>query len=159
MRSAALKTAARETSGAARNLEDLVGYRLRRVGALVIKELGGIFGAVGLAPGQFSILMLIGAHPHSSQSDLALLAGVDRSTLVPVIERLLTLGYITRLQNESDRRAYRLQISTAGRRAVEKATPLAESFERRVTKGFAADDKRRLLIALQQIEESLTSAG
>jgi len=138
-----------------RDLEGLVGYQLRRVGAQVVKELSRIFGVVGLAPGQFSILMLIAEHPGCFQMDLARLANVDRSTLVPMIERLAQLKFIKRSQSDTDRRAFHLQVTARGRKAIDQVMPDLRAFEETLTDAMSAREKTSLLRSLRHVEEAL----
>ncbi len=138
-----------------RDLHNLVGYQLRRVGALVVKELGRIFGEVGLAPGQFSILTLIAENPGCFQMDLARLARVDRSTLVPVIERLINLKLIARSQSREDRRAYHLNVTARGRKAIEQVTPDLRAFEEAIIDGMGEREKKALLRSLRRVEQAL----
>jgi len=138
-----------------RDLHNLVGYQLRRVGALIVKELGRIFAEIGLAPGQFSILTLIAENPDCFQMDLARLARVDRSTLVPVIERLINLKLIARSQSREDRRAYHLNVTACGRNAIEQVTPDLRAFEEAITDGMGEREKKALLLSLQHVEKAL----
>jgi DNA-binding MarR family transcriptional regulator len=150
------RPAGKRAGAAQRDPDALVGYRLRRVGALVIRRLGDVFGSAGLAPGQFSILVLIDRHPGSSQSDIARLARVDRSTLVPIIARLRRLELIARDENAADRRAFRVATTAKGKRAIRKVLPEAQRFERRLTRNLAAGEKARLLRSLAKIEAALS---
>ncbi len=138
-----------------RDLQQLVGYQLRRVGSLVVKELSYIFSGIGLAPGQFSILMLIAEHPGCFQMDLARLANVDRSTLVPMIERLTRLKFIKRDQSDDDRRAFHLHLTSRGRKAIDQVMPDLRSFEQTITDGMGAREKTALLQSLHHVEQAL----
>ncbi len=144
-----------DTAAPGRDLEGLVGYQLRRVGAEVVKELSRIFSAVDLAPGQFSILMLIAEHSGCFQMDLARLANVDRSTLVPMIERLARLKFIKRSQSDTDRRAFHLQVTARGRKAIDEVMPGLGDFEQTLTNAMSAREKTALLRSLRHVEEAL----
>ncbi len=138
-----------------RDLEGLVGYQLRRVGAEVVKELSRIFSVVGLAPGQFSVLMLIAEHPGCFQMELARLANVDRSTLVPMIERLAQLKFIRRRQSDTDRRAFHLRVTARGRKAIDQVMPDLRAFEETLTDALNAREKTALLRSLRHVEDAL----
>ncbi len=154
-----IKTAHQRASGDTvaprRDLQRLVGYQLRRVGSLVVKELSRILSVVGLAPGQFSILMLIDEHISCFQMDLARLANVDRSTLVPMIERLVRLKFIKRSQSDDDGRAFHLQVTPRGRKAIEQVMPDLRAFEETITDAMSAREKSALLQSLHRVEEAL----
>ncbi|MFQ5562524.1 MAG: MarR family winged helix-turn-helix transcriptional regulator [Parvularculaceae bacterium] len=139
----------------ARDMEGLAGYRLRRVGALVVKELGAIFNKIGLAPGQFSVLTLIAQNPGRTQTRLAEMARIDRSTLVPVIDRLEALGFVNRKPSERDRRAYALFVTPKARKAAAQVLPELEAFEDGISVAMTRKEKAGLLSALQKIETTL----
>ena len=138
-----------------RNLDQIVGYQMRRVGSLVTRELAGVFGAVGLAPGQFSILMIVAENPGSTQSEIAALARLDRSTLALVLTRLRRLGFVRRVADSGDRRANRIHATEAGERAIRSVLPRLAHFERRIAGEFSAAEKQAFLEGLSRIEEAI----
>jgi len=153
---AAARTKVRGAPAAAsRDFSRLVGYQLRRVGALVSKQAAAIFETIDLAPGQFSILALIADHPDCSQSNLAELARINKATLTPVIERLQALQYIARAPNEKDRRAYRLSVTARGRQAIARVSPKLAAFEQLITADLAADQIDNILFALRSVEAAI----
>lgn len=138
-----------------RDLDQIVGYQLRRVGSLVTRELASVFSAVGLAPGQFSILMIVAENPGCTQSQIASLARLDRSTLALVLARLRRLGLIRRVTDSGDRRANRVHATDAGETAIRSVLPRLARFEQRIAGGFSPSEKRAFLQSLSKIEEAV----
>jgi DNA-binding MarR family transcriptional regulator len=70
---------------------------------------------------QIIVLDAIEKHPDMSQTDVVELTGVDRSTLADIIKRLVKRGYIARVDNKADARAYQLRLTAEGRKALHGA--------------------------------------
>ena len=84
-------------------LPTLLGYQLRRAQLAVFENFAEVVGASELTPGQFGVLVVIDANPGLSQTRLGGALGVDRSTVVAVIDRLEQRGLVLR-QAGKDRR-------------------------------------------------------
>src|SRR6056297_282347 len=107
-------------------LSELVGYNLRRAQIGVFQGLQAALGAFDVTPGQFGVLYLIYRNPGASQSDLGAALGIDRSSMVAVIDRLEKRGLVVRAPSREDRRSYALKLSDAGRDAVSRMIPLVQ---------------------------------
>lgn len=95
-------------------LPDLVGYNLRKAQSAVFKHFSRTVSSHDVSPGHFGVLVLIEANPGMSQTTLARALGVDRSSIVPVIDHLEGEGLVTREKKPSDRRTHELQLTTYG---------------------------------------------
>ena len=115
-------------------LPQLVGYHLRRAQGVVFDDFLRTMAAHRITPGQFGVLTLIAANPGLSQSALARAIGVERSTMVEVIDRLQARGLVERRPSAADRRSYALGLGAAGRRLLARLKPMVRHHERRVTK-------------------------
>src|SRR5271170_7385927 len=69
-------------------LEHLLGYSLRRAQICVFQDFAAEMIEFGLTPGQLGALFLIEANRGLSQSELGIALGIDRSSVVPLIDRL-----------------------------------------------------------------------
>ncbi len=138
-----------------RDLDQIVGYQLRRVGSLVTRELAAVFSAVGLAPGQFSILLIVAENPGCTQSQIAVLARLDRSTLALVLARLRLLGFIRRAADAGDRRSNRIHATEKAELAIQTVLPSLARFERRITIEFSATEKQAFLRCLSKIDRTI----
>ncbi len=129
-----------------------VGYQLRRTYGAVRKNLIKIFGDEGLAPGQFSILMLIAANPGHTQTAISELARLDRSTIVPTISHLEKIGLVERQKSKTDARAHAVYITRKGQEALGVIAPKLKQSENRLTADFSESEKEAFLAALRNIE-------
>ena len=71
-------------------LPSLLGYVLRRTQSAVFEDFVATFSHAGeaLTPGEFGLLVLVDRNAGLSQMALARALGIDRSTLVPILDRL-----------------------------------------------------------------------
>ena len=132
-------------------LPELVGYHLRRAQGVVFDDFLRTMATQRIAPGQFGVLVLIAANPGLSQSALARAVGVERSTMVEVIDRLQARGLVERRPSAADRRSYALGLSAAGRRLLTRLKPMVRRHERRVTKRLDDAEKATLIGLLRRL--------
>jgi DNA-binding MarR family transcriptional regulator len=112
------------------------------------------FRHLQLAPGQYSALVLISLNPGRSQIDLAAAAGLDGSTMVPITDRFVKLGWVRRVRRKSDRRVYSLRITPAGRAVLDEARPMIAARDKKLGSVLSARGRDELIGMLARICES-----
>jgi DNA-binding MarR family transcriptional regulator len=137
-----------------RALEDFIGFELRRAYNASARKFVEIMTDLSLKPGQYSLMLAIERVPGSTQSTVARLLSVDRSTMVPLLNQLERKGYVQRVRRADDRRAYALQLTPVGSGILHKSRELIELHERTITRGFSASDRASLLAGLRRIGQN-----
>jgi DNA-binding MarR family transcriptional regulator len=132
-------------------LNSLIGYHLRRAQVAVFQHFGEMFKAIDLTPGQLGALALIAANPGLSQSALGTGLGVDRSTVVPLIDRLEARGLVVRAPSPRDRRSHALQLSPAGTALLEAAATRVREHEAAIALRLNEAERRTLIELLSRI--------
>ncbi|WP_427885107.1 MarR family winged helix-turn-helix transcriptional regulator [Kribbella sp. GL6] len=88
---------------------------------------------VGLTPTQFLLLASTGWVEHTqgapTQQQVAETAGADRMMTSKVVKTLEDRGLLRRTADPADARAYRLQLTPAGRRTARKAIAVAQALD------------------------------
>ncbi len=79
-----------------------------------------------------------------SQQSLGAKQGIDRTTMVAVVDELERAGYVERRRDPSDRRAYSLQATAKGRRVLARAGEATEQAEAEFLAPLPPGDRRRL---------------
>jgi hypothetical protein len=69
-------------------LPDLVGYHVRLAQMAIFADFEKTLGELELSPGLFGLLVIIEANAGLKQTQLADAARLDRSTLVPALDKL-----------------------------------------------------------------------
>ena len=132
-------------------LPELVGYHLRRAQVAVFQDFVREMASFDVTPGQFGVLQVIAANPGLSQSELAKAIGVDRSTVVAVIDRLEEQDLVVRAPSPTDRRSHALRLSENGERVVEELVVRVRRHEERIAATLSPRDRARLIELLKKI--------
>ncbi len=129
-------------------LPGLLGYRLRLAQRAVFRDFAS--SVAELSPGRAGMLLLVEANPGVTQSRLADAVGLDRSTMVGVIDALEARDLIERRRG-SDRRTNGLWLTRAGRAFVARLKSRIEVHERRVAAHLTPVERDQLLALLEKL--------
>jgi DNA-binding MarR family transcriptional regulator len=132
-------------------LPDILGYHLRRAQAAVFQDFAATMNGANVTPGQFGVLALIEANAGLSQTRLAEILGIDRSTLVAVIDKLENQGLVERAARPNDRRSHALKLSREGQSRFETLAKLVKKHEARIARQLSARERQTLIELLQRI--------
>jgi DNA-binding MarR family transcriptional regulator len=111
-------------------------------------------GSVGLTTALFALLNVINAREGAIQQELGSALGIDRSTMVSLIDQLESAGLAKRRPSATDRRAREIAITPKGRRLLQRARGLTSQAEDDVLAGLSADERRELLALLRRALDS-----
>jgi DNA-binding MarR family transcriptional regulator len=100
--------------------------------------------AVLLGVKEFGALSILVEEGPLSQQRLSERQGIDRTTMVAVIDALERRGLVERRRDPHDRRAYSLSATANGRRVPRQASEAAERAEDEFLTPIPARDRRRL---------------
>ena len=129
----------------------LLGYNVRRANVKYFQNFGDIVGDHDVTPGQFGVLAIIDANPGLNQSELGQAMGVDRSTVVAVIDRLEGRGLVVRDPSPKDRRSYALRLSDTGARFLQELVPVVEQYDRQAAKALTDKEVETLVDLLRRL--------
>ena len=128
-----------------------VGFNLRMAQEASFEAFSHHSAAIGENPGRFATLTLIGRNPGIRQTELSAASGRDKSSLTPVVEDLVRRGLVERKRIDSDRRAYRLNLTAAGRKTLALMMRAARKHERNLDRIIGPRDKKRFIDTLKRI--------
>ena len=132
-------------------LPGLLGYNLRRAQLAVFQNFQSTIAPFDITPGQFGIMILIDENKGLSQSELGNAMGIDRSTMVAVIDRLENRALVVRAPSSFDRRSYALQLSTEGKQLLDKIIPAVKKHEKQMANNLSEAEYEQLLSLLGRI--------
>jgi len=153
LRQEAASRRARDT-GAALDLgmlPGLLGYRLRLAQRAVFEDFAAGVGHAEISPGLFGILIIVEANPGLKQSQLAAAAHLDRSSLVPVLDKLEARGHVTRRGSPEDRRVNGLWLTAAGAALLRTLKRRVLAHEQRVMRGLNETQRAQLFELLARV--------
>ncbi|MCW8952032.1 MAG: MarR family transcriptional regulator [Rhodospirillales bacterium] len=128
-------------------LPELVGYHIRRAQVAVFGDFATAMADRQITPGQFGILELVGKNPGLSQSALARAVGVERSTMVAVINDLEQRDFIRREPSTVDRRSHAIVLTREGGKTLLVLEQIVREHDQRVS-GHLSKKEKGLLIGL-----------
>ena len=135
----------------ASDLEDLIGYNLKRAYVIVQTDFRKALGDDGMSPRVFSALSLCVHNPSITQSELARMMGIERSGLVAIVDELEAKNHLVRAPVPGDRRVQALVPTDAGRAAYDTAISAVRAHEDRLFADMSAQEKETLLALLKKI--------
>ncbi len=135
-------------------LREFTGYSIRRTASIIHADINRSLKHLGLRMISFSVLTMVSRNPSIRQANLAEALAMERPNLVSIVSELQKVGWITRIPDPHDRRAYGLKITAIGRNVLAKATAAASAHEAKVTKDLDQDERKILVRALKKIEDT-----
>jgi DNA-binding MarR family transcriptional regulator len=132
-------------------LPGLVGYQLRLAQLSVFRDFEEHVGALGVSPGRVGVLALIEANPGVTQGELARAVGLDRSTMVPLLDGLEKRGILERRRG-ADRRTNGLWLTPSGRRLLAEVKRRTHEHEERIAAGLSRPERAQLVALLRKLQ-------
>jgi len=111
---------------------------------------------LALTPRQYSVLVILAAHPDLSQVEFSRLFGLDPATAGLVMRKLMARGLIVDRVADHDRRKRVHSLTPAGHAMLTAALPLVALSEQLATGALDRNQIARLIAHLQAIVFSLS---
>ncbi|MGH1415155.1 MAG: MarR family winged helix-turn-helix transcriptional regulator [Pelagimonas sp.] len=134
-------------------LRRFVGYHLKRTFNIIQADLTQTLKPFGLRMLTYTALVLIVDNPGLSQAQLAEAMGIERPNLVVIVDELEGRDLITRDRVPTDRRAYALKTTLAGRRLYDQALEAVIAHENQMLANIDDESRTRLIQALTDIRK------
>lgn len=110
----------------------------------VARRFGAAFAEVGLSSTQFGVLAQLAAHPGSSQGELARRVLVTAQSIGELVGSLEERGLVGRPPHPGRGRRRPVELTSAGREALERATPGVLAVNAPEALGLTADEAEEL---------------
>ena len=135
-------------------LRNLVGYQMKRAFMVIQADLLKTLKPFDLRMLTYTALVLIVDNPGMRQSQLADAMEIERPNLVVIIDELERRELIVRDRVPTDRRAYALKATLAGRQLYEKAVSAVNAHEDALLKSVDEEMLANMLTAMKLIEKT-----
>ena len=96
-------------------------------------------------------------HPGTTQQEVESAMFMDANSVVLILNELEAAQYSIRRRDPNDRRRHIVEVTPAGRRALERADKARETLEDEVLQPLSADERRTLRSLLERVLEGLFS--
>ena len=134
-------------------LSDLLGYFLRRAEVAAMQNFGEHMRPDGVSPGQLGVLLIVEANRGINQTRIGRALGIDRSTLVAIVDHLERRHLLVRRPAEGDRRSHALSLTPEGAAFLARIMPRLRKHEAEIARGLSAEERRQLIDLLGRIAE------
>lgn len=133
-------------------LDGLLGYHLRKAQQAMFKSFSAALDGEDISPGQLGVLLMVAANPGVNQTRVGAAMGIDRSTLVAVLDRLEARSMIERAPSPTDRRSHALMLTAEGSRYVEELMSRVEAHENDLAGDLSGPERRTLIGLLRRLK-------
>jgi DNA-binding MarR family transcriptional regulator len=106
---------------------------------------------LGIGVRHYAVLTVLETAGAPSQRTIADTLGIDRATVVALVDDLENLGLVLRAQSQQDRRANSLRLTQEGRRVLERAHALMDSCEQSFLEALLPEDRQHLASLLERL--------
>lgn len=135
-------------------LRNFIGYHMKRAFNVVQSDLAQTLKPFDLRMLTYTALVLIVDNPGMRQSQLADAMDIERPNLVVIIDELERREIIIRDRVPTDRRAYALKATLAGRQLYAKAVAAVTEHEEKLLAELDADSIDTVIAAMKAIERT-----
>lgn len=132
------------------SLTDSLGFLLRMSQLKSFAEFYHDLGALGLKPGQISILIVIAENPGVRQGMVAEALSIKRAHMTKLVRALEDEGLITRTVPQGDKRSVELRLSELGERKMAEWQGPVQAHEKRVRFPLRPSEQERLKALLRR---------
>ena len=110
---------------------------------------------LGMRLKPYMALGYIRDHPGATQQELENALFMDANTVVLILNELEAAQFSIRKRDPQDRRRHIVEMTPAGRRAIERADKARESLEDEVLAPLSAEDRQTLRKLVQRVLDGL----
>lgn len=138
--------------------DDVLGYLLKHAHLALEQRTDAALADVGLTARDLGVLRVIAGGEARSQQEVAAVLGVDRTSMVALLDALERRGIVTRKPSELDRRRNVVELTRDGRslfqRAEQRSIEVEQAFTAALGDAGGAELRRALKAALDASDRS-----
>ena len=142
-----------QTAGAPQPLCDNLCWLLSRASYTLTTEVTAALEGLGISPRAHAVLAAAATGEHS-QTQLARMVGLDKTTMVVTIDELEAAGLAERRPSQTDRRARVIAVTKTGARKLREAEEIGDRIRDDVLSVLPARDRQVFVDALTRLVRS-----
>lgn len=128
-----------------------LGYCLYKVALKFRTIIDNALLEEGIIAPQFGVLNILRDSDGLNQISLGLQMGIDKATVVKLIDGLEKLGYVVRVSSETDRREKYLKVTPRGIKFLDHIIPKVKALETDFLKPLDPEERKVLLGAIPKL--------
>ncbi len=134
-----------------RSLSVWTGYLLTRAAQKCRDHFDALTAPLGIKGRHFSVLALLDEAPGLAQIEMSARLGIDRNTMVLLLNDLEALHLVERRRDPRDRRAHVVTLTPSGRDVLAQGTELAQRTNEEVFAPLSPDERVQLRTLLGRL--------
>jgi len=131
--------------------DDVLGYLLKHAHLALEQRTDAALAGLGLTARDLGVLRVIAGGEARSQQEVATVLGVDRTSMVALLDALERRGIVARKPSERDRRRNAVELTQDGRSLFQRAEQHSIKAERAFTAALGDAGGAELRRALQAL--------
>lgn len=139
------------SEGPGSELSRRLGYLLKHAQQRMAALNGQALAPYDINGRELAVLVVLAGRGPASQQQAAQRLGIDRTTMVALLDTLQNKGLVSRHPHADDRRRNVVDLTEAGRDTLRRATVAADEAERQFLAPLGSRDAERLRDSLQAI--------
>jgi DNA-binding MarR family transcriptional regulator len=134
-------------------LPTLLGFNIRRAQIALWRDFNRNVAEGDVRPGEFSALLLAQANPGIAQIDIANQLGIDKASVVSLVDRMEEFGWVERRRSTEDRRRQGIFLTSAGTKACRSLRKEMIDHERKFVDRYTDQELRTLIALLRRLHD------
>ena len=147
------------TDGPGPELSRRLGYLLKHAQFRMSELTAKALTPYGIDGRELGVLLVLAGREPASQQQAAQRLGIDRTTMVALLDTLEGKGLVSRHPHADDRRRNVVELTEAGQDALRRATDASDDAEREFLAPLSPQAARQLRDSLQTIVAHRDSQG
>ena len=141
----------RSESDPPRRHDDVLGYLLKHAHLVLEARTDAALAPLGVTARDMGVLRVIVGGEARSQQEVAAVLGVDRTSMVALLDTLEREGIVARHPFEQDRRRNVIELTEAGRKVFTEAERTSLGVEHEFVESLGAAGAKELRAALRSL--------
>jgi DNA-binding MarR family transcriptional regulator len=132
-----------------------LSFLLSQTGARSAQLFAERLAPLGVPPRAFGVLSNLAAAEGQSQQQLADALGIHRNNMVALVDEMEAAGWLKRQRSHTDRRAFELHLTPAGRALVAKINQMIPELDATLAAGLTVAEQKQLRLLLRQLADGV----
>jgi DNA-binding MarR family transcriptional regulator len=134
-------------------LPTLLGFNIRRAQIALWRDFNRNVAEGYVRPGVFSALLLARANPGIAQIEIANQLGIDKASVVALVDRMEEAGWVTRRRSTHDRRRQGIFLTAEGTKTCRALKKEMIDHERKFVSRYTDQELRTLIALLRRLHD------
>ncbi len=134
---------------------DLLGTLVHEVAHLLRLDIDRRLKQHNLTRIKWRAIEVIANKPQLSQAELASELGLGTATVGRLVDRLLERGFVVRMSDSEDRRAFRLEVTDKALKSLSDLAPMAEDLRSELLSGLSSRELSMISSGLAKLKQNL----